>query len=186
MPALMVDTSAHPRAICYKCYDGSIFPHHKETTSRDVSSPSSLLRLEGLAQARMTLAQASSPSPRRELDEENSSPCAISLRRDPLRLSETLTRSKRTAGRLGDHSWKISLGEPLLTSSRRDQVAWASLSLSATVLTCSRLVSVPQTTFLPYHTPITVGKLKQSQPTSNNRLVPNKQEGSSFPYLERD
>jgi len=28
MLALVVDTSAHPRAICYKCYDGSIFPHH--------------------------------------------------------------------------------------------------------------------------------------------------------------
>ncbi|QCE00567.1 hypothetical protein DEO72_LG7g1857 [Vigna unguiculata] len=34
MPALMVDTSAHlraahPRAICYKCYNESNFPHHK-------------------------------------------------------------------------------------------------------------------------------------------------------------
>ncbi|QCD79604.1 hypothetical protein DEO72_LG1g3249 [Vigna unguiculata] len=131
----------------------------------------------------MTLAQASSPPPRRELDKENSSPCAISLRRDPLRLSETLTHSKRTTGRLSDHSWKISLGESLLASSRRDQVAWASLSVPATVFTCSKLVSVPQTTFPPYHTPITTGKLKQSQPTSNNKLVPNKQEGSSFPYL---
>jgi len=32
--ALVVDTSAHPRAahpraVCYKCYDGSICPHHK-------------------------------------------------------------------------------------------------------------------------------------------------------------
>ncbi|QCE03218.1 hypothetical protein DEO72_LG8g1240 [Vigna unguiculata] len=43
----------------------------------------------------MTLAQASSPPPRRELDKEDSDPCAISLRRDPLRLSETSTRSKR-------------------------------------------------------------------------------------------
>ena len=24
MPALVVDTSAHPRAMCYKCYDESI------------------------------------------------------------------------------------------------------------------------------------------------------------------
>ncbi|QCE15381.1 hypothetical protein DEO72_LG11g2392 [Vigna unguiculata] len=43
----------------------------------------------------MTLAQASSHPPRRELDKEDSSPCAISLRRDPLRLGETSTRSKR-------------------------------------------------------------------------------------------
>ncbi|QCE14342.1 hypothetical protein DEO72_LG11g1341 [Vigna unguiculata] len=33
MPALVVDTSAHPRAghpraMRYKCYDGSLFPHH--------------------------------------------------------------------------------------------------------------------------------------------------------------
>jgi len=34
MLALVVDTSAHPRAarswaMCYKCYDESNFPHHK-------------------------------------------------------------------------------------------------------------------------------------------------------------
>ncbi|QCE14102.1 hypothetical protein DEO72_LG11g1100 [Vigna unguiculata] len=42
----------------------------------------------------MTLAQASSPPPRRELDKEYSGPYAISHRRDPLRLSETSARSK--------------------------------------------------------------------------------------------
>jgi len=57
--------------------------------------PSSSLRLEGLAKARMNLSQASYPPPRRELDKEDSSPCAISLRRDPLRLSEMFARSKR-------------------------------------------------------------------------------------------
>jgi len=29
MPALVVDTSAHPQAMCYKCYNELIFPHHK-------------------------------------------------------------------------------------------------------------------------------------------------------------
>ncbi|QCE14293.1 hypothetical protein DEO72_LG11g1292 [Vigna unguiculata] len=52
----------------------------------------------------MTLAQASSPPPRRELDKEDNSPYAISLRRDPLRLSETFARSKRGFGRLSDDS----------------------------------------------------------------------------------
>ncbi|QCD82264.1 hypothetical protein DEO72_LG2g2599 [Vigna unguiculata] len=52
----------------------------------------------------MTLAQTSSPLPRRELDKEDNSPCAISLRRDPLRLSETFAHSKRGFGRLSDDS----------------------------------------------------------------------------------
>jgi len=52
----------------------------------------------------MTLAQASSPPPRRELDKEDNSPCAISLRWDPLRLSETFARSKRGFGRLSNDS----------------------------------------------------------------------------------
>ncbi|QCD88299.1 hypothetical protein DEO72_LG3g2842 [Vigna unguiculata] len=52
----------------------------------------------------MTLAQASSPPPRQELDKEDNSPYVISLRRDPLRLSETFTRSKRGFGRLSDDS----------------------------------------------------------------------------------
>jgi len=76
------------------------------------------------------------------------------------------------------------LSELMLISPRRDQLAWASLSVLATVFTCSRLEGIPQTTNPPYHTSITAGKLKQSQTTWNNRLVPNEQEGSSFPYLE--
>ncbi|QCD88286.1 hypothetical protein DEO72_LG3g2828 [Vigna unguiculata] len=42
----------------------------------------------------MALAQASPPPPRRELDKEYIGPCTISLRRDPLCLSEASTRSK--------------------------------------------------------------------------------------------
>jgi len=44
----------------------------------------------------------------------------ISLKRDPSRLGELPARSKATAGRLGDHSWRKGLGEPLLISLRRD------------------------------------------------------------------
>ncbi|QCD94287.1 NADH dehydrogenase [Vigna unguiculata] len=36
MLALVVDTSAHPRAMCYKCYNESIFPHHKKGSERRV------------------------------------------------------------------------------------------------------------------------------------------------------
>ncbi|QCE15022.1 hypothetical protein DEO72_LG11g2030 [Vigna unguiculata] len=68
MLALVVDISAHPRAahpraMCYKCYDGSIFPHHKnkQASKQRTASPNPSLRLKGLA-------QASPPSPRRGLE----------------------------------------------------------------------------------------------------------------------
>ncbi|QCD82931.1 hypothetical protein DEO72_LG2g3273 [Vigna unguiculata] len=75
MLALVVDTSAHPRAMCYKCYNESIFPHHKAEGSRlgeeDLRSgelPSSRRELDfqyiGLAQV---LAQARLSSPKRDV-----------------------------------------------------------------------------------------------------------------------
>ncbi|QCE02582.1 hypothetical protein DEO72_LG8g597 [Vigna unguiculata] len=93
MPALVVDTSAHPRAahpraMCYKCYDGSIFPHHKRP-----ASPSTSLRPKDLAQARHARS-GESPSPRRGLEGASRNQCGISLRRDPSRLGEMFTRSK--------------------------------------------------------------------------------------------
>ena len=64
-------------------------------------------------------------------------------------------------GRLGDHSWKKGLGEPLLISPRRDQLAWASLSVSATIFTCNRCEDIPQATIPLYHTSISTGKHKK-------------------------
>ncbi|QCD96912.1 hypothetical protein DEO72_LG6g1622 [Vigna unguiculata] len=166
MLALVLDTSTHPRAMCYKCYNESIFPHHKgpwdyvpttmptpysrtqqmelrlislpchidtnpfmslvelmpnssfkfhdsshtiimlnihsPTKSRKQShhavsrpvSPNTSLRLQGLAQARRTLAQASSL----RLGESSTFSIrtlhAFSLRPNPPRLSETFARSK--------------------------------------------------------------------------------------------
>ncbi|QCD93762.1 hypothetical protein DEO72_LG5g1838 [Vigna unguiculata] len=101
MPALVVDTSAHPRvahprAMCYKCYNESI---------------SLTTRQKGLAQARRTLAQARrtlAQASSLRLGESSTSSMrtlrAFSLRRDPPRLSETFTRLKHTSGRLGDPS----------------------------------------------------------------------------------
>ena len=76
----------------------------RKTSNPTTFSPSISLRQKGLAQARRTLAQASSL----RLG-ESSTPSirtlhAFSLRRDPPRLSETFARSKGTVGRLGDHS----------------------------------------------------------------------------------
>jgi len=80
------------------------------------------------------------PSPRRELDFQYS-------------------------GSPGRPFMKNNLGELLLISPRRDQLAWASLSVLATVFTCSRHIGIPQTTIPPYRTSIPAGKLKQSQTT---------------------
>ena len=76
----------------------------QETSRPTHSSPSTSLRQKGLAQARRTLAQASSL----RLGESSTSSMrtlrAFSLRREPPRLSETFARPKRTVGRLGDPS----------------------------------------------------------------------------------
>jgi len=75
-----------------------------ETSRPTHFSPNISLRQKGLAQARRTLAQASSL----RLGESSTSSMgtlrAFSLRRDPPRLSETFARPKRTVGRLGDPS----------------------------------------------------------------------------------
>jgi len=76
-------------------------------------SPSSSLKLKGLAQARTTLAQASSLR-------------AFSLRRDFPRLSETFACLKPE--RVAWATLRVkSLGEPKLISPRRDGLAWARL-----------------------------------------------------------
>ncbi|QCE02847.1 hypothetical protein DEO72_LG8g862 [Vigna unguiculata] len=68
--------------------------------------PSISLRQKGLAQARRTLAQASSLC----LGESSTSRIrtlrAFSLRRDPPRLSEMFARPKSAVGRLSDPSWR--------------------------------------------------------------------------------
>ncbi|QCD93483.1 hypothetical protein DEO72_LG5g1558 [Vigna unguiculata] len=114
MLALVVDTSAHPRAahpraMCHKCYDGSIFPHHKTAPS-----PSPSLKQTSLARARETLAQARPHRLGESSKSWNSGLCTVSLRRDPPRLGEMLAQINR-AGRLGDPSRENS---------------WASLSSS--------------------------------------------------------
>jgi len=70
--------------------------------------------LKGLAQARRARS-GEPPSPRRGLEKESRSTCAVSLRRDPSRLGEMLTRSKRRAGRLGDLSRKSPRRAPCLS-----------------------------------------------------------------------
>jgi len=78
----------------------------RKTSRPTPFSPSISLRQKGLAQARRTLAQASSL----RLGESSTSNIrtlhAFSLRRDPPRLSETFARLKSTVGRLDDHSGK--------------------------------------------------------------------------------
>jgi len=78
----------------------------KENINPTTFSPNILLRQKGLAQARRTLAQASSL----RLGESSTSRIktlrAFSLRRDPPRLSETFARPKSAMGRLGDPSWR--------------------------------------------------------------------------------
>ncbi|QCD93373.1 hypothetical protein DEO72_LG5g1448 [Vigna unguiculata] len=88
MLALVVDFSAHPQAKWYKCYNVSM-PH----TQDGALSPNSSLRLKHLAQARGSLAQASSLRLGESSTHMNSGLCAFSLRRDSPRLSETLARS---------------------------------------------------------------------------------------------
>jgi len=77
----------------------------KKTISHYTVSPSTSLRLEGLAQARSSR-PGEPPSPRRGLKKDSRSTRGISLRRDLSRLGEMLARSKSRAGRLGDLSRK--------------------------------------------------------------------------------
>jgi len=76
----------------------------QETSRPNHFLPSISLRQKGLAQARRTLAQASSL----RLGESSTSSLGtlrvFSLRRDSPRLSETFVRPKRAVGRLGDPS----------------------------------------------------------------------------------
>jgi len=84
----------------------------KKTSRRTPFSPSISLRQKGLAQARRTLAQASSL----HLGESSTSRiitlCAFALRRDPPRLSETFARPKSRVGHLGDPSWRNTQASP--------------------------------------------------------------------------
>jgi len=66
--------------------------YQTRTHSRSASS----LRLKGLAQARRSLAQASSLRLGESSTHKNNDFCAFSLRRDSPRLSETLSRSKQS------------------------------------------------------------------------------------------
>ena len=78
--------------------------HHpykaKKTISHCTASPSTSLRLGGLAQARHARS-GEPPSPRRGLERASGKPRGISLRRDPSRLGEILARSKFMSGSPG-------------------------------------------------------------------------------------
>jgi len=95
-------------------------------------SPSSSLRLKGLAQARTTLAQASSLRLGESSTHKTGALRVFSLRRDFPRLSETFARSKPERVAWATLHAK-SLGEPLLISPRRDGLAWTRLSDLAAV-----------------------------------------------------
>jgi len=95
-------------------------------------SPSSSLRLKGLAQARTTLAQTSSLRLGKSSTHKTGALHAFSLRRDFPRLSETFTRLKPERVAWATLRAK-SLGEPKLISPRRDGLAWARLSDLAAV-----------------------------------------------------
>ncbi|QCD93671.1 hypothetical protein DEO72_LG5g1747 [Vigna unguiculata] len=73
-----------------------------KTFEHSIVSPSSSLRLRGLA-------QASHPLRLGEAQEQERGQHGISLRRDPSRMGELPARSKVTAGSLGDHSWRKRL-----------------------------------------------------------------------------
>ena len=116
----------------------------KEKSRPATFSPSFSLRKKGLAQARRTLAQASSL----RLGESSTSSIvalhAFSLKRESPCLSETFARSIKSSGSPGRPFVENNLGEPLLISPRRDQLAWASLLVLATVFTHSRHIGIPK------------------------------------------
>jgi len=66
----------------------------RETSNQSAPSPSSSLKLKGLAQARRSLAQVSSLHLGESTTSRDSGLCTFSLRRDSPRLGETLARSK--------------------------------------------------------------------------------------------
>ena len=146
--------------------------------------PSSSLRLEGLAQARMTLAQGSSPPPRRELDKEYSGPYAISLRRDPFRLSETSARSKHVLV-----VWVTTRAEsPRRTSAHLAWARQARLGETISVHHYSHLHNAythTQQRFQPVRTLIIVHNLKES--TNHNdtsQITPHEEVLASLTWNE--
>jgi len=74
---------------------------NKHTANHNTVSPSTSLRLRGLAQARQSRSGEG-------LKQGNRNHCGISLRRDPSRLGEWFARSKCQASRLR----QTRLGEP--------------------------------------------------------------------------
>ncbi|QCE00568.1 hypothetical protein DEO72_LG7g1858 [Vigna unguiculata] len=176
MPALMVDTSAylrvaHPRVMCYKRYNESNFPHyqsnifssshiyittthvmtlhsiHYDSTHPDTYNLVGFSRCPHLWWIPLLISELLIP----EL-------CVTSVTMNQISLTTRIT-----VGRLGDHSWKKGLGEPLLISPRRDQLAWASLSVPATIFTCNRCEDIPQATIPPYHTSISTAETNMNK-----------------------
>ncbi|QCE15434.1 hypothetical protein DEO72_LG11g2445 [Vigna unguiculata] len=78
MPTLVVDTSthlraAHPRAMCYKCYNESNFPHHKIIQNKHTSQAKRCLaqhlaQAEGFRSSETCSLRRAPPSPRRGLE----------------------------------------------------------------------------------------------------------------------
>jgi len=90
-------THAYSFTSCHYIITQSIHAKHPRTekiSNHDALSPSSSFRLKGLAQARGSLAQASSLRLGESSTHKNSGSCTFLLRRDSPRLSETLSRSK--------------------------------------------------------------------------------------------
>ncbi|QCD82192.1 hypothetical protein DEO72_LG2g2527 [Vigna unguiculata] len=121
MLALVVDTSAHPRAMCYKCYNESNFPHHKPLAQAEGPCSGEIVSLkrvplcpgEGSKQETRTTAGS-------RLGETPLAWASGSLAQNDEQVAWATFREK-------------GLGEPLPDSPGRVRLAWARLSVLALV-----------------------------------------------------
>jgi len=114
----------------------------RKTSRPTTFSPNISLRQKSLAQARRTLAQASSLC----LGESSTSSIgtlhAFSLAR-PSSPKRDIRSLKKYSGSPGRPFMEKYLGEPLLILPRRDMPAWVSLTVIATIFSCSRQYDIP-------------------------------------------
>ena len=150
-------------------------PEINQSSKHSTVSPSTSLRLRGLAQARQSRS-GESPSAQARAQTGTGKQHGISLRRDPSRLGELCARSKTHPGRLSDHS-RRKLWASLCTSR---------LGESISVCHCSHLHNAyTHPTEIPASPDIhsnsqsqRIRKPHQYKPKHTTR------KGSSFPYLE--
>jgi len=147
-------------------------------------SPSLSLKQRSLAQARRSLTQASSPRLGEGSKYWNSGSYAVSLRRDPPRLSEMLAHSK-WVGRLSNLSCEKTWAS--LCSSRLGEASSLGRDYQSppTVHLQNRQNQAKQSNSTLHKTHRNIQNIKSYKSCINNQVTNDFAENPNFPYLEK-